>query len=113
MTRRQSLDDPEIARVAWRRFRRIMAWMALTGALCVGAALLFLRWWAGPMPIHMVIATILGVWLTFMLGTGLMALAFLRSEERRVGKECVSTFRSRWSPYHSKKKKNLTSSVRC
>src|SRR3546814_9942287 len=24
----------------------------------------------------------------------------LRSEERRVGKECVSTSRSRWSPYH-------------
>src|SRR3546814_12468606 len=29
----------------------------------------------------------------------------MRSEERRVGKECVSTCRSRWSPYHSKKKK--------
>src|SRR3546814_15681208 len=29
----------------------------------------------------------------------------LRSEERRVGKECVSTCRSRWSPYHLKKKK--------
>src|SRR3546814_2639342 len=28
-----------------------------------------------------------------LLGTG-------RSEERRVGKECVSTCRSRWSPYH-------------
>src|SRR3546814_13156496 len=28
-----------------------------------------------------------------------------RSEERRVGKECVSTCRSRWSPYHKKKKK--------
>src|SRR3546814_16976843 len=26
------------------------------------------------------------------------------SEERRVGKECASTCRSRWSPYHSKKK---------
>src|SRR3546814_8734236 len=26
--------------------------------------------------------------------------AFYRSEERRVGKECVSTCRSRWSPYH-------------
>src|SRR3546814_13880949 len=25
---------------------------------------------------------------------------FQRSEERRVGKECVSTCRSRWSPYH-------------
>src|SRR3546814_11935002 len=26
--------------------------------------------------------------------------AVCRSEERRVGKECVSTCRSRWSPYH-------------
>src|SRR3546814_12540000 len=26
--------------------------------------------------------------------------ACIRSEERRVGKECVSTCRSRWSPYH-------------
>src|SRR3546814_10958989 len=32
--------------------------------------------------------------------------ALYRSEERRVGKECVSTCRSRWSPYHSKKNKN-------
>src|SRR3546814_17229653 len=28
-----------------------------------------------------------------------------RSEERRVGKEAVSTCKSRWSPYHYKKKK--------
>src|SRR3546814_13418252 len=27
-------------------------------------------------------------------------LILVRSEERRVGKECVSTCRSRWSPYH-------------
>src|SRR3546814_19773969 len=27
-----------------------------------------------------------------------------RSEERRVGKECVSTCRSRWSPYNEKQK---------
>src|SRR3546814_15037792 len=27
-------------------------------------------------------------------------LGRVRSEERRVGKECVSTCRSRWSPYH-------------
>src|SRR3546814_71608 len=26
--------------------------------------------------------------------------AVIRSEERRVGRECVSTCRSRWSPYH-------------
>src|SRR3546814_661437 len=36
----------------------------------------------------------------------LLAQRGIRSEERRVGKECVSTCRSRWSPDHSKKKKN-------
>src|SRR3546814_14490482 len=36
-----------------------------------------------------------------------LQLLQLRSEERRVGKECVSTCRSRWSPYHKKKKKKL------
>src|SRR3546814_15586302 len=29
-----------------------------------------------------------------------------RSEERRVGKACVSACRSRWSPYHYKKKRS-------
>src|SRR3546814_11429635 len=32
------------------------------------------------------------------------ALPIWRSEERRVGKECVSTCRSRWSPSHYNKK---------
>src|SRR3546814_3067752 len=31
---------------------------------------------------------------------GNVFLRYNRSEERRVGKECVSTCRSRWSPYH-------------
>src|SRR3546814_14437396 len=31
-----------------------------------------------------------------------------RSEERRVGTECVSTCRSRWSPYHSNNNSNNT-----
>src|SRR3546814_12199896 len=35
-----------------------------------------------------------------------------RSEERRVGKECVNTCRSRWSPYHSKKNK-VKNTERC
>src|SRR3546814_20163038 len=42
--------------------------------------------------------------LTFPTGTP-DTVANIRSEERRVGKECVSTCRSRWSPYHSKTKK--------
>src|SRR3546814_10964621 len=32
----------------------------------------------------------------------------VRSEERRVGKECVSTGRSLWSQYHQKKNKSKT-----
>ena len=31
---------------------------------------------------------------------GHLALTMLRSEERRVGKECLRLCRSRWSPYH-------------
>src|SRR3546814_19067339 len=31
---------------------------------------------------------------------GRLLAGIARSEERRVGKECVSTGRSRWSPYH-------------
>src|SRR3546814_1903357 len=38
--------------------------------------------------------------LTAFAGTGLVQASGLGSEERRVGKECVSTCRSRWSPYH-------------
>src|SRR3546814_13298975 len=35
-----------------------------------------------------------------------------RSEERRVGKECVSTCRSRWSPYHYKTKYHIHTHLR-
>src|SRR3546814_407112 len=41
-------------------------------------------------------------------GMTMMVVTHERSEERRVGKECVSTCRSRWSPYNEKKKKNET-----
>src|SRR3546814_1745140 len=33
-------------------------------------------------------------------GIAVVGIGVERSEERRVGKECVSTCRSRWSPYH-------------
>src|SRR3546814_3697239 len=35
-----------------------------------------------------------------VVGADIVELHPGRSEERRVGKECVSTCRSRWSPYH-------------
>src|SRR3546814_2846561 len=56
------------------------------------------RWldiWRHPKP---VIVAVHG----FCMGIAaqLPSFADIRSEERRVGKECVSTCRSRWSPYH-------------
>src|SRR3546814_11259724 len=38
--------------------------------------------------------------LVVKVGSSLVTNEGKRSEERRVGKECVSTCRSRWSPYH-------------
>src|SRR3546814_9229281 len=38
--------------------------------------------------------------LTSICATSRLVPERKRSEERRVGKECVSTCRSRWSPYH-------------
>src|SRR3546814_15320542 len=40
--------------------------------------------------------------------SGAHAFIAMSSEERRVGKECVSTCRSRWSPYHCKTKDNVS-----
>src|SRR3546814_2594677 len=34
------------------------------------------------------------------VGNSVRLVSLSRSEERRVGQECVSTCRSRWSPYH-------------
>src|SRR3546814_17773388 len=47
---------------------------------------------------YLVGGTTMGQWLS--LPMVLLGLGVVRSEERRVGKECVSTCRSRWSPYH-------------
>lgn len=79
MTNRQGLDDPRVASAAWARFRRLMAWMAFWGAVCAGAVLAILLWAGAPMALHLMIATFLGVWGTFMLGTALMTLMFLSS----------------------------------
>src|SRR3546814_11839308 len=50
------------------------------------------------LPIALLFAIAWTVVLAMLLG--IPTLRLRRSEERRVGKECVSTCRSRWSPYH-------------
>ena len=60
---------------AAREFRRVMILIAVIAVLTVAGAL-----WAlsinGPLTVHMVIATILGVFFSVLLGCGLFAAAF-------------------------------------
>jgi RsiW-degrading membrane proteinase PrsW (M82 family) len=73
------LSDPDYARFAWARYRRLMAWMALVAVAAVAVALAYLRHANGPIPIHMLIATTLGIGLSVMLCAALMGLVFLSS----------------------------------
>jgi hypothetical protein len=69
--------DYERAALAWARYKRMMRWMVLAAIVTVGLSLLYLWRAGGPLPLHMVVATIAGVGLTILVGTGLMGLLFL------------------------------------
>lgn len=65
------------AAAAWARYKRLMKWMVLVAIVCVLLSLIYLKSFGDPVPIHMMIATIAGVGLTVLVGTGLMGLVFL------------------------------------
>lgn len=75
---RRSRSQAERASL-WRRFRHLMGWMALAAAVAVLLALIYLKSFGDPVPLHMQLATILGVGFTVLVGTGLMGLVFLSS----------------------------------
>src|SRR3546814_11876930 len=105
-----------VALEAWAEVAELAALQPLTEIVLGGRARL-----AGPLTLagfgSHIAADLQGRWDRPSSDIGLIAaaagdgldlttrLVIDRSEERRVGKECVSTCRSRWSPYHSKKKK--------
>ena len=63
--------------IAWARYKQTMKWMALAAVVTVLLALIWLKSFGEPVPLHMTIATILGVGLTVLVGSGLMGLIFL------------------------------------
>jgi hypothetical protein len=71
------LDDPHYAAFAWGRFRKLMIWMVAASSITTVGGLLFLKSMIGPIPIHMAIATGLGVFASVMLAAALMGLVFL------------------------------------
>lgn len=80
MVKPSLLDDPDTARPAWARYRRLMLGMAGVSLLAVIGALVFLRLSLGSgLTIHMIIATSAGIGLSVLLGAALMGLVFLSS----------------------------------
>jgi hypothetical protein len=74
---RHSAENDQAAS-EWKRYRSMMKWMVLASAVTVGLSLLYLSQYE-ELRLHMVIATIAGVGLTVLVGTGLMGLVFLSS----------------------------------
>lgn len=72
--------------------RRMIGWIALAAVVAVLLALIWLKSFGDPVPLHMQIATMLGVGFTVLVGGGLMALVFLSS---RSGHDDDATFGDR------------------
>ena len=77
--RRPDLSDPDYARFAWGRYRRLMTWMALAALTATLASLGILEWTKGPLPILFLVFTAGGIFLSVMLAAALMGLVFLSS----------------------------------
>ena len=71
------LEDPDQARFAWSRFRKLMIWMVLASTVTAAGGLWLLHEMIGPIPFHMAIATGVGTFVSVMLATALMSLVFL------------------------------------
>lgn len=79
MARKSPLDDEKTAAVAWRRWWRLMALVAVITALTIAAALAFFHAQDEPASVHFYIAISLGIGATMMLGGALMGLVFMSS----------------------------------
>src|SRR3546814_18020603 len=73
----------------------------LFGAFLIGVPAILIWSWAKGSKVEFQMMVVAMVLITFnVVFWTLFEQAGSRSEERRVGKECVSTCRYRWSPYH-------------
>ncbi len=73
------LDDPLHSAHAWKRYRRLMAWMAGFTLVVEVVVLTLLSLQPGEVPIHFYIATGLGIGVMMLLMGALMGLVFLSS----------------------------------
>lgn len=62
---------------AWKRYKQLMSWMVIVAIVAVLLALIYLKRGGNDVPPAMIVATIAGVGLSVLLGTGLMGLVFV------------------------------------
>ncbi len=77
MPKKSPLDNPDNARFAWARYKRLMKLMVALTLIVVAVALTILYFITGPVSVHFYIATGLGIGVTMMLASALMGLTFL------------------------------------
>lgn len=69
------IDEDEPTRRAWDDFKRMMKWIIVAGIAMTVGALWYLSLYDA-LSLHMVVATIAGVFFSVLLGCGLFAAAF-------------------------------------
>ena len=69
-------DHLERTARAWAQYKRLMTWMVLAAFVTGLLALVYLKLTVGELPLHMMVATMAGVFFTVLLGTGLMGLVY-------------------------------------
>jgi hypothetical protein len=74
-----NLDNPDYARLAWRRYRRIFGFVGLLALGSAIVAVIALYVAVGEFQLHASIAMAIGVGLSILLGDALMGLVFLSS----------------------------------
>jgi uncharacterized membrane protein len=79
MPRHDPIPDLQRTAEAWARYKRLMSWMVIAAIVAVLLSLIYLKATGRMISLHMTIATIAGVSLTVLLGTGLMGLAYFSS----------------------------------
>jgi hypothetical protein len=77
--RSSHLEDPDYARFAWSRYRKLMWWMGLASTAAVVVGLGVLRIMIGPIPPLVMLFTALGIFFSVLLAAALMGLVFLSS----------------------------------
>jgi hypothetical protein len=76
---RPDLSDPDYARFAWARYKRLMWWMALVSLATTAIGLGILWQTRGPLPLLFLIFTAGGIFFSVLLAAALMGLVFLSS----------------------------------